>query len=275
MNYFSWTLPVERSRSLTGVGGAACVNLRGASSSALPVLVRDEKTTYKLQYRHIVGCGGNMDLPLIETLRRKTITLLTIFLLLVLLGWNWSLGAVEAESLLTPAELIAALREGGMVLYMRHAATDHSQLDQSRNRAMLQDCRMQRNLSAEGRQQAERIGQAIRALGIRIDEVFSSPYCRCRDTAQLAFGDHHVMQALHFAIGMRQSEKAQMSEILRRQLGQAPRSGSNRVLVSHTANLKEATGLWPMLEGVVMVFRPQQGQSYQFLGQINPDDWPE
>ena len=52
----------------------------------------------------------------------------------------------------------------------------------------LRDCARQRNLNAEGRRQARAIGTALRRLDIPVGEVVTSPYCRTRDTARLAFG---------------------------------------------------------------------------------------
>ena len=46
----------------------------------------------------------------------------------------------------------------------------------------LDDCSTQRNLSDEGRAQARMIGEAFASRGIRIDEVLTSQWCRCRET---------------------------------------------------------------------------------------------
>jgi hypothetical protein len=78
------------------------------------------------------------------------------------------------------------LRRGGVVLAIRHAATDFSKPDQ--DPVDLKDCRTQRNLSAAGRRDARRIGQGARRLQLRIGAVLSSPFCRTRETARLAFG---------------------------------------------------------------------------------------
>src|SRR5690606_25508400 len=78
--------------------------------------------------------------------------------------------------------LVHALQQGGYVLYLRHAITDRSRIDT--DRINLPNCATQRNLSAEGREQARAIGRAVQALGIAVAEVLTSPYCRCIDTAQ-------------------------------------------------------------------------------------------
>src|SRR4051812_30257389 len=79
--------------------------------------------------------------------------------------------------------LVERLRRGGYVLALRHAATDQSMADNTRD---LRDCSKQRNLSAAGRRQAQAIGRALRRLRIPVGTVLASPYCRTRATARLA-----------------------------------------------------------------------------------------
>jgi phosphohistidine phosphatase SixA len=49
----------------------------------------------------------------------------------------------------------------------------------------LAECKTQRNLSAEGRQQAVVVGNWLRHHGVKNADVYSSAWCRCKDTAQL------------------------------------------------------------------------------------------
>src|ERR687898_1369716 len=84
-----------------------------------------------------------------------------------------------------PAPLVDGLRRGGYVLAFRHAVTDFSMADSTRD---LSDCSRQRNLTAEGRRQARSIGREFRRLGIPVGRVLASPFCRTRETATLAFG---------------------------------------------------------------------------------------
>jgi phosphohistidine phosphatase SixA len=61
----------------------------------------------------------------------------------------------------------------------------------------LQECKTQRNLSAEGRQQATVVGQWLRKQGVTWAEVHSSAWCRCKDTAErLNFGGFKVAAPL-------------------------------------------------------------------------------
>jgi phosphohistidine phosphatase SixA len=80
----------------------------------------------------------------------------------------------------------ALLREGGQVVLLRHANApgtgDPANFD-------LAQCNTQRNLSDRGRQQARRIGALFAARAAPVEVAMTSSYCRCRDTARLAFGE--------------------------------------------------------------------------------------
>jgi phosphohistidine phosphatase SixA len=178
--------------------------------------------------------------------------------------------AVEQGSF-GPAQLIDALQQGGLVLYFRHAATDHTQDD--RHPIDLSDCSTQRNLSPAGRQQARDIGEAIGRLNIPVGEVRTSPFCRCHETAQLLFGRFTVDDNLYFSVAVDKTTRSRHSEHLRRLLSTPPRAGKNRVIVSHTGNLREATGIWPKPEGAAWVFRPLGEGGYEALGMMDPGHW--
>src|SRR5438067_2129324 len=52
-----------------------------------------------------------------------------------------------------------------------------------------------------------------------------------------------------------------------------PAAGTNAVIIAHSANLREAAGLWPKPEGVAYVFRPLQAGRFEVLAKIAPQDW--
>ena len=72
------------------------------------------------------------------------------------------------------------------LVYFRHAATNANQVDA--DKLDFARCETQRNLSGDGRRMARDIGVAFKALGIRVDKVVSSPYCRTVE------GDAHVFR---------------------------------------------------------------------------------
>lgn len=196
---------------------------------------------------------------------------LLLMLLLVAPTWVVAHPAIDLSEKHVTASLVKKLQSGGYVVFLRHATTDRTQTDQARND--LSDCQKQRNLSATGREQAYMIGDAMRSLGIPVGTVFSSPYCRCKNTAELAFGKTVIADDLRFGLGDDMQQTARLATSLKTRLSAPPAPGTNTILVSHTANLKEAAGIWPQPEGAAYVFKPLNGQDFEYLGQIPPDAW--
>lgn len=87
-----------------------------------------------------------------------------------------------AASQFSHAGLKEDLETGPYVLMMRHAdAPGYSDPDGYN----LNDCSTQRNLGEAGKTQAKMIGQWLKTQGLESAQVFSSPWCRCKDTATL------------------------------------------------------------------------------------------
>ena len=81
-------------------------------------------------------------------------------------------------------KLIEKLDEGGKIIFIRHAYAPGSG---DPNNFNLSDCSTQRNLSEEGREQAKLIGKFFKENHIKVDKVLSSEWCRCKETAKIAF----------------------------------------------------------------------------------------
>ena len=180
-------------------------------------------------------------------------------------------GTVPSE-ILSTSELIKALQSGGHIIYMRHGATDHTQNDKKlRN---FENCNTQRNLSTEGREQVKQIGRTIRALGIPLGDVSSSPYCRCKDTAKLVFGQYHVVPDLQFSISKNKEESEQLGERLHTMMMKSNDDSNNVVFVGHTSNLRDGLGVWPKPEGAMAIFKKREHRLI-FKGIVKPDEWPK
>jgi phosphohistidine phosphatase SixA len=145
--------------------------------------------------------------------------------------------------------LWALLRGGGQVVLIRHAVTTPGVGDPAGMR--LDDCATQRNLSDEGRRHARLVGEAFRARGIPVDRVLSSPWCRCLETARLAFGSAEPWAPLGNLYGRPERRDAQVRE-MRALVGQS-RTGSNLVLVSHGSTISALTGVSPGTAEIVVV----------------------
>jgi virginiamycin B lyase len=163
------------------------------------------------------------------------------------------------------------LRRGGYVLAFRHAATDFSMTDTTRD---LDDCSRQRNLNAQGRRQSRAIGAAFRRLGVPVGRVLSSPYCRTRETARLAFGGARSSEALLSArfFATRSARERQPAR-LRRLLAAPPRRRTNAVLVSHGFAMQDAAGV-SLAEGEAAVVAPRRGRrNFEIVGRIDAEEW--
>lgn len=169
-------------------------------------------------------------------------------------------------------ELLKALQKGGYVLYFRHGPTSNFGEKDVEDKD-LDNCAVQRNLSPEGQEQTKAIGAAFKKLHIPVGEVYSSPYCRCLDTARNIFGKAEKSKALHFAIHLQTNDRATITAQLLRLLSTPPAPGSNIALVSHTANLQEAVGIWPKPEGVAHIFKPEGNGQFSYVGVMLPEDW--
>ena len=90
--------------------------------------------------------------------------------------------------------LINQLEEGGKLIFIRHAYAPGSGDPDNFN---LNDCSTQRNLSKEGRKQAKYIGEFFKNKKIKVDKVLSSEWCRCKETAVIAFSNYKTESFLN------------------------------------------------------------------------------
>ena len=138
----------------------------------------------------------------------------------------------------TAAQAPVHLERRGIVLLIRHAQTEPGFGDPAGFR--LGECATQRNLSDAGRLQAHRLGTLIRERGWAPQRVRSSAWCRCLDTAQLAFASAELWPALNSFFEGRGAEPAQTAE-LRRALA-AVRPEQIEPWVTHQVNATALTG---------------------------------
>lgn len=158
-------------------------------------------------------------------------------------------------------ELWALLRGGRQVVLLRHGTTTPGVGDPAGFR--LEDCATQRNLVEAGRDEARRVGAAFRTQRVPVGRVLSSPWCRCLETARLAFGRAEPWPALANLFG-----RQERADALRAALGEPPPDGT-LVLVSHGSTISSATGLMPEM-GEFVVVTPQGGGRFTLAGRIPP-----
>jgi len=160
------------------------------------------------------------------------------------------------------ADDFALLLRGGAVVLFRHALAPGT-FDPPG--LVLSDCSTQRNLSDEGRAQARRLGEGFRQRGLQPAVVKTSPWCRCIDTAQLAFGKAEVWAALGSPTGRTEAERSAQLSTLKAALAQ-PRPGRFEVWVTHQFVISAlAPGAAASAEGVIL-----EAGSRRVLGRLPP-----
>jgi broad specificity phosphatase PhoE len=156
-----------------------------------------------------------------------------------------------------------ALQQGGHVLFVRHALTTPGFGDPPGFK--LEACATQRNLSAEGRVQARRMGEVFRERKVPIGEVLSSPWCRCVETAKLVFGRARTWDALSNLHAREQNAEKQV-RAMRPRIA-AHRGKDNLVLVSHGSTASALTGEHPAM-GEVLVLKPDSS-GFRVAGRLS------
>ena len=179
------------------------------------------------------------------------------------LGWVVGLLAAGASAAAQDSGDWALLQPGTAVLFRHANAPGVGDPPQFR----LDDCSTQRNLDDAGRAQAARIGRQFRQRNIDVRMVWSSRWCRARDTADLAFP------------GLRRDEPAFDSQFLRGETAAAQTAAARALLlqwkgpgvlvvVSHQVNISALTDAGTASgEGVVV---KAEGGRLQVLGKVRP-----
>ena len=133
--------------------------------------------------------------------------------------------------------LIKQLEDGGKLIFIRHA---YAPGNGDPNNFNLNDCSTQRNLNVDGRKQAQKIGKFFRENKVKIYKVLSSEWCRCKETAEIAFGKYKVKNFLNsfFSEKFSDNKKKQMRDL--KKFIKEWRGDKNLVLVTHYVVISEA-----------------------------------
>ena len=159
------------------------------------------------------------------------------------------------------AELWQKLQSGGYVVLLRHGLTEPGVGDPPGFK--LGDCKTERNLNAEGRAESKRLGEAFRRRKIPVAQVLSSEWCRCKDTAELAFGRYEVWRPLNNLFGRHENAAAQRGAILER--ASRFRGSGNLILVSHGSTIVQVAGINPAM-GEMVVMKPAGAGKLDLIG---------
>lgn len=156
----------------------------------------------------------------------------------------------------------ALLRDGGRVVLLRHAmvtgTSDPANFD-------IANCATQINLSARGKQQASRIGALFAARAAPVERVLSSRYCRCLDTARIAFeAEPQPFEALDLLKADEARRAAQIDAVIKQVRDYT--GSDNLVMVTHLENILALTGVSPR-EGEAVIVAPD-GDHLRVLGRV-------
>ena len=153
--------------------------------------------------------------------------------------------------------------ESNLVVLMRHAQPSGGNplaWDESG------DCKGESMLTAGGKAHAKRIGEAFAAHGVK-PRIISSPMCRCRDTARIAFGNDPVTDAELREVASADSERTKRFERKAQSLIAAYRGSVPVVMVSHRPNIDLLT-MELVDEGELLVGRASVNGEIDVLGKI-------
>ena len=160
----------------------------------------------------------------------------------------------------TEFQVLKNLKNGGNLIFIRHAYApgggDPDNFD-------INDCSTQRNLSEEGRIQAKNIGNYFKENLIPIDRVITSEWCRCKETAQIAFKKFETKRFLNsfFSEKFSKNKKKQIKD-LKKYINKWD-SNKNLVFITHYVVIYETLNYAPG-SGEIVIFN----KNFEKIGNI-------
>jgi len=163
--------------------------------------------------------------------------------LLIIISFTTSIKANEKD------KTINILKKGGNLIFIRHAYAPGGGDPENFN---INNCDTQRNLNNDGKKQSVKIGNFFLSNEIPIDEVLSSNWCRCKDTAKLAFKNYKTINFLNsfFSSKFAHNRKQQMKDL--KNYVKNWDGDKNLVLVTHYVVITEALGYAPSSGEIVV-----------------------
>ena len=159
--------------------------------------------------------------------------------------------------------LISQLKEGGKIIFIRHAYAPGSGDPEIFN---LNDCSTQRNLSEKGKKQAKKIGEFFKKNKIKIEKVLSSEWCRCKETAEIAFKDYSTKSFLNsfYSSKYSKNKNRQIKELNDYILGF--NSNQNIILITHYVLISEVLNYAPSSGEIII-----SDKNFNVVGSIEID----
>ena len=155
-------------------------------------------------------------------------------------------------------------QEGNKIILIRHSlAPGGGDPDGFK----INDCKTQRNLNREGINQSKKIGKLFKKNKVPVDQVLSSQWCRCKDTAKYAFGNFKEFTALNstFQSPYNKNEGQQLKELYKF-IKKWDGKGKNIVLITHYSIITAVTNAVPSSGEIVIA-----DKNFKVLGTIQTD----
>ena len=145
--------------------------------------------------------------------------------------------------------LIKQLEDGGKLIFIRHA---YAPGNGDPNNFNLDDCSTQRNLNSIGRKQAKDIGEFFRENKIKIYKVLTSEWCRCKETADVAFNNYSTNSFLNSFYSPKYiKNKEKQVEALNNYVKKF-KSDKNLIFVTHYVLISEVLNYGPSSGEIVV-----------------------
>ena len=155
-------------------------------------------------------------------------------------------------------------KEGDKIILIRHSLAPGGGDPQG---FKIDDCKTQRNLNRKGINQSKKIGKLFKKNKVAVDQVLTSQWCRCKDTAKYAFGNFKEFTALNstFQSPHNKNETKQLKELYNF-VKKWDGKGKNLVLVTHYSIITAVTNAVPSSGEIVIT-----DKNFEVLGTIQTD----
>ena len=176
------------------------------------------------------------------------------FLIIIFISLTTSIKADSNKN------LINQLEDGEKLIFIRHAYAPGNGDPDNFN---LNDCSTQRNLSVDGKKQAQYIGAFFKRNKIKTDKVLSSEWCRCQETAKIAFNDYSTNSFLNsFYSSKYAKNKDKQIQALKKYIKNF-KGKKNLILVTHYVLISEVLNYGPSSGEIVV-----SDKNFNIIGSI-------
>ncbi len=160
-------------------------------------------------------------------------------------------------------KLLNQLEDGGKLIFIRHA---YAPGNGDPNNFNLNDCSTQRNLNKEGREQAQQIGKFFKKNNIEIEKVLSSEWCRCKETAKIAFKNFSTNNFLNSFYSSKYAKNKDKQIKALNDYIRKFQSDKNLILITHYVLIAEVLDYAPSSGEIVV-----SDKNFNMIGSIEID----